>query len=172
MLASFIFIQFFLLISAADQTPLVIWHGMGDSCCNPLSMGSIMRMIRRQIPDIYIHSLEIGNGIVSDTLNGFFMPIPEQITLACNKIKSDPQLSNGFNAMGFSQGGQFLRAVVQQCEGIQVKNLISFGGQHQGVFGFPNCPSTVNFCDSLRDILNKAAYNPLVQARFTHLHLF
>lgn len=104
MLTSFIFIQFFLLISAADQTPLVIWHGMGmrcsilrliflnfifeisffdikgDSCCNPLSMGSIMRMIRRQIPDIYIHSLEIGNGIVSDTLNGFFMPIPEQVS--------------------------------------------------------------------------------------------
>ena len=43
-------------------------------------MGSIMRMIRRQIPDIYIHSLEIGNGIVSDTLNGFFMPIPEQVS--------------------------------------------------------------------------------------------
>uniref|UniRef100_A0A8C6C0S3 Palmitoyl-protein thioesterase 1 n=1 Tax=Monodon monoceros TaxID=40151 RepID=A0A8C6C0S3_MONMO len=24
--------------------PLVIWHGMGDSCCNPLSTGTIKQM--------------------------------------------------------------------------------------------------------------------------------
>ena len=25
--------------------PVVIWHGMGDSCCNPLSMGRIKEVI-------------------------------------------------------------------------------------------------------------------------------
>ena len=39
-----------------------------------------------------------------------------------------------YNALGFSQGGQFLRAVAQRCpQGM--KNLITFGGQHQGVYG-------------------------------------
>uniref|UniRef100_H2YIF6 palmitoyl-CoA hydrolase n=1 Tax=Ciona savignyi TaxID=51511 RepID=H2YIF6_CIOSA len=70
---------------------------------------------------------------------------------------------NGFNAMGFSQGGQFLRALVQQCDGIKVHNLISIGGQHQGVFGFPKCPADVAFCESLRDMLNNYAYNSIVQ---------
>ena len=39
-----------------------------------------------------------------------------------------------YNALGFSQGGQFLRAVAQRCpQGM--KNLVTFGGQHQGVYG-------------------------------------
>ena len=29
------------LTHGADPVPVVIWHGMGDSCCNPSSMGSI-----------------------------------------------------------------------------------------------------------------------------------
>jgi len=157
-----------------DATPIVIWHGMGDSCCNPLSMGSIMRMISKSIPDVYFHSIKIGDSTLADTLNGFLKPIPEQIEMACQAIKSDDKLAGGFNAMGFSQGGQFLRALVQQCEGLKVKNLITFGGQHQGVNGFPNCaPDDFNFCDTIRHVINKAAYNPtvqdhLVQAEYWH----
>ena len=29
-------------------TPLVIWHGMGDCCCNPLSMGSIKSFVEKK----------------------------------------------------------------------------------------------------------------------------
>ena len=28
--------------------------------------------------------------------------------MACKIIKSDPKLANGYNSVGFSQGGQFL----------------------------------------------------------------
>nr|XP_002125680.1 palmitoyl-protein thioesterase 1 [Ciona intestinalis] len=158
---------------ATTPTPLVIWHGMGDSCCNPLSMGSIIRLVEGQIPGIYTLSLKIGDTTTQDIMNGFLKPIPEQITMACEQIKADPNLANGFNAMGFSQGGQFLRAVAQQCDGIKMHNLISVGGQHQGVFGFPKCPNDLTFCDTLRDMLNKYAYNPtiqdhLVQAEYWH----
>lgn len=38
-------------------------------------------------------------------------------------------------------------------------NLISIGGQHQGVFGMPRCIySSLKFCEYLRLILNKEAY--------------
>lgn len=38
-------------------------------------------------------------------------------------------------------------------------NLISFGGQHQGVFGLPNCPSLSEAtCEYFRQLLNVAAY--------------
>jgi len=38
-------------------------------------------------------------------------------------------------------------------------NLISIGGQHQGVFGMPKCIySSVKFCEYLRLVLNKEAY--------------
>lgn len=149
---------------AESPTPLVIWHGMGDSCCNPLSMGRIMKLIQEEIPGIYIHSLEIGDSFTEDTLNGFLMPVPQQIDMACKKIKGDSNLKYGFNAMGFSQGGQFLRAVVQQCDGVKVRNLISIGGQHQGVYGFPNCMGDdVVMCDYMRRMLNLGAYLPVVQ---------
>ena len=31
-----------------------------------------------------------------------------QITQVCKKVATDPKLKNGYNALGFSQGGQFL----------------------------------------------------------------
>ena len=52
---------------------------------------------------------------------------------------------------GSVQGGQFLRAVAQRCPQPQMRNLITFGAQHQGVFGFPNCPGEMDpFCDIVR----------------------
>merc|ERR1719245_1269434 len=94
--------------SKADNTPLVIWHGMGDSCCNPLSMGRIKDLIQKNVSNIYVTNLKIGNNIEEDTLNGFFMNANDQVDLAYKIIKADPRLANGYNAMGFSQGGQFL----------------------------------------------------------------
>merc|ERR1712212_427756 len=68
-------------------------------------------------------------------------------------MANDPELQDGYNAIGFSQGGQFLRAVAQRC---------------------PNCPGEINFfCDIVRDLLNYGAYvdfvqDFLVQAQYWH----
>lgn len=74
-------------------------------------MGRIKSLIEKNVSDIYVHSLEIGSNEGSDSLNGFFMPVNDQIELAYSIIKADPKLANGYNAMGFSQGGQFLYAI-------------------------------------------------------------
>lgn len=43
-----------------------------------------------------------------------------------------------------------------------MKNLITMGGQHQGVFGIPYCPSlSKKSCEYIRRILNHGAYEPL-----------
>uniref|UniRef100_A0A3B4BKI9 Palmitoyl-protein thioesterase 1 n=1 Tax=Periophthalmus magnuspinnatus TaxID=409849 RepID=A0A3B4BKI9_9GOBI len=157
-----------------ETTPLVIWHGMGDSCCNPLSMGAIKKMIEEQIPGIYVLSLMIGKNVIEDTENGFFMEVNEQVAMVCEKLAQDPKLQGGYNAMGFSQGAQFLRAVAQRCPNPPMKTLISVGGQHQGVYGFPRCPGeTSKICDYIREALNTGAYNDwiqkhLVQAEYWH----
>lgn len=54
---------------------------------------------------------------------------------------------HSYNAIGFSQGSQFLRAVAQRCpQGM--RKLISFGGQHQGVYGkFEESPYKYNARD-------------------------
>ena len=92
-------------LALADSSPLpvVIWHGMGDSCCNPLSMGAIKRLIEAEAPGIHVHSLMIGGNVASDTANGFFMNANDQVKFACKLILEDEKLANGYNAMGFSQ---------------------------------------------------------------------
>ncbi|XP_073429042.1 palmitoyl-protein thioesterase 1 isoform X2 [Dendrobates tinctorius] len=149
---------------SGDPLPLVMWHGMGDSCCNPFSMGGIKKMVEQQVPGIYVLSLKIGSTIAEDMENSFFLNVNKQVDMVCEQLAKDPELQNGYNGMGFSQGGQFLRAVAQRCPSPPMKNLISFGGQHQGVYGFPRCPGeSSHICDWIRETLNVGAYTKLLQ---------
>ena len=45
---------------------------------------------------------------LQDTENSFFMDVNQQVAQVCGQLAQDPQLQGGYNAMGFSQGGQFL----------------------------------------------------------------
>uniref|UniRef100_A0A8C5MI30 Palmitoyl-protein thioesterase 1 n=1 Tax=Leptobrachium leishanense TaxID=445787 RepID=A0A8C5MI30_9ANUR len=149
-----------------NPIPLVIWHGMGDSCCNPISMGAIKKMVENQIPGIYVLSLQIGNSFVEDVENSFFLNVNVQVARVCDQLAKDPKLQQGYNSMGFSQGGQFLRAVAQRCPNPPMRNLISVGGQHQGVYGLPHCPGeSSHVCDWIRKLLNSGVYTKVVQDR-------
>ncbi|XP_062506764.1 palmitoyl-protein thioesterase 1-like isoform X2 [Corticium candelabrum] len=165
---AYAFFAFFacVVLAYGDQIPAVLWHGMGDSCCNPLSLGRIEKMIVDKIPGIYVKSISIGDNIIEDTFNGFFKNANEQIDIVCAQLKADPKLANGYNAMGFSQGGQFWRAVAQRCPTPPMFNLVSVGGQHQGVFGFPRCPGSEALCEMVRKLLNYGVYESLVQAEY------
>ena len=131
-------------------------------------------MLEKKLPGVYVRSLMIGGSILDDTKNGFLLNANKQVNMVCKKLASDPKLKNGYNAIGFSQGGQFFRAVAQRCPRPAMKNLISFGGQHQGVYGLPHCPGKLHLlCDLARRLLNKGAYinwiqNYLVQAEYWH----
>jgi len=160
--------------ASSTNTPVVLWHGMGDTCCNPLSMGYIAEMITSALPGTYLYSVEVGDSVADDEENGFLMNVNEQIDMMCDVLGADPNLKYGFNAIGFSQGGQFLRGYVERCNNPPVHNLISIGGQHQGVYGFPKCPG-VNYtmCNYVRELLDIGAYNEwvqsfLVQAEYWH----
>ena len=145
--------------------PIVIWHGLGDTCCNPTSMGSVIRYFKKALPGVYVLSLKIGHSTLQDSLNSWFMNANDQVKQACSILKNDSRLANGYNAIGFSQGGQFLRAVAQRCPEPQMNNLVSVGGQHQGVFGLPMCPGLKenDLCDSIRKNLTLGAYNSFLQ---------
>lgn len=158
----------------ADPVPIVLWHGMGDSCCNPISIGGVQKFLEQNIPNVHVHSLEIGHNELEDVENSYLMSVDDQVKLACKMIAEDTALSGGYNSIGFSQGGQFLRAVAQRCPSPPMRTLVSFGGQHQGVYGFPRCPGeSGRFCDYVRRILNEGAYvdwiqKHLAQAQYWH----
>lgn len=156
-----------------EKLPIVLWHGMGDTCCFPFSLGGVKKFLESEI-GVYVKSIEIGNSIVEDFKSGYLVHPNQQIEMVCAELSEDENLNNGFNGIGFSQGGQFLRGLVQRCSTLRIKNLITLGGQHQGVFGLPNCPSlSSRTCERFRQLLNHAAYtdfmqNYLVQATYWH----
>jgi len=164
-------LQVLAVVAQDAPVPVVLWHGMGDSAAGMIGIANILK---DNIPDVYVYRIMIGNNLLVDTESGFFRDTNRQVREVCEKIQADPELAGGYNAIGFSQGGQFLRAVAQRCPQPPMKNLITFGAQHQGVFGFPNCPGELDpFCDIVRDLLNYGAYvdfvqNILVQAQYWH----
>ncbi|EPB77844.1 palmitoyl protein thioesterase [Ancylostoma ceylanicum] len=80
----------------------------GDCCCNPLSMGYIKGIIEDNVEGIYVKSLMLGENLASDTERGFLANMNELVENACEQIRNDSLLQFGYNAIGFSQGGQFL----------------------------------------------------------------
>lgn len=50
------------------------------------------------------------------------------------------------------------RAIAERCPQPAMRNLITFGGQHQGIFGLPNCPPDNLLCEEMRRLLNLGAY--------------
>ena len=119
--------------------PILIWHGMGDSCCNPQSIGKISSFIEDKLPGVVIRSVRIGDTEEEDRRSSFFGNMNQQIEDMCRLVLNDAELTrNGFNAIGFSQGGQFLRALTQRCPPPAhlvslVYTLVTFGSQHMGI---------------------------------------
>lgn len=51
-------------INGRDVTKIIFTRVfVGDNCCNPLSMGSIKKMVETEVPGIYVLSLMIGKTI-------------------------------------------------------------------------------------------------------------
>ena len=152
---------------------------MGDSCCFPFSMGRIelllMEAIKKETNEtVYIHSIRIGKNVTADVINSYLHDANLYLETGYKKIASIPQLKNGFNAIGFSQGAQFLRAYVQRYNQPAVSKLISIGGQMQGISHLPRCPGiNETLCRYAHSLIDSGVYSSdvqktLIQAQYWH----
>ncbi|KAI8073941.1 palmitoyl-protein thioesterase 1 [Gongronella butleri] len=161
-----------LLHSALAQTPVVLWHGMGDDCCNPDSMGAITELIQEHIPGVFVHSVQIGESASDDRNAGFFGVINDQLDQVCEQLAGIKELANGFHAVGFSQGGLLLRGYVERCNQPPVHNLITFGSPHGGVSDIPNCNAHDFKCVLMRTMVRRGVYTSYVQHRVIQAQYF
>ncbi|KAI8889864.1 alpha/beta-hydrolase [Backusella circina FSU 941] len=146
--------------------PVVLWHGMGDDCCNPDSMGRVTELLKDKLEDTFVYSVQVGNTINEDHNAGFFGKIDEQVAKVCKELSEIPELENGFNAIGFSQGGLFLRAYVEHCNSPPIHRLITFGSPHGGVSDIPNCVNSKDFtCNLMRSMVRRGVYTDYIQNR-------
>ncbi|KAI8143245.1 Alpha/Beta hydrolase protein [Fennellomyces sp. T-0311] len=146
---------------------------MGDSATNPDSMGRVVNLLQELLPGTFVHSIQVGKNRDEDHEAGFFGEVNKQIDLVCEQLAAIPELAEGFNAVGFSQGGLFLRAYVERCNRPAVHRLITFGSPHGGVSDIPNCMNPGDLtCRLMRSMVRYGAYSNYVQHRVVQAQYF
>ncbi|KIK68818.1 hypothetical protein GYMLUDRAFT_34807 [Collybiopsis luxurians FD-317 M1] len=151
--------------------PLVLWHGLGDSYSSP-GMIQFAAKIQDVHPGIFVHSVYIDPDNSKDRQAGFYGSVNAQIQLVSNQLAAIPELKHGFDAIGFSQGGQFLRAYIEQFNSPPVHNLLTFGSQHMGISDIPPCRPYDLLCLAARRAVKQAVYSPWAQSNLVQAQYF
>jgi len=149
----------------AATLPTVTAHGMGDSCFEP-GFSSITRAIGKKT-GTYARCIPIGGNIITDTIDGLLKNMDASVDVFAAKIKADPKLSGGFNAIGFSQGNSLIRGYIEKYNDPPVNSFISVHGTVQGVAAFPSCfrqgKPVGLICKAVAEVLGDLAYSPISQ---------
>ncbi|KAL4875615.1 palmitoyl-protein thioesterase precursor [Aspergillus karnatakaensis] len=160
---------------AAELTPLplIIWHGLGDDFTRS-GLTDLATYASTLIPGTYVHLIHIGDTSSSDRQATFLGNLTEQVSTVCEQIAADPILSTApaVNALGFSQGGQFLRGYIERCNNPPVRNLVTFGSQHNGISEFQECQWTDFACRGAEALLRWGKWSSLVQSQFVPAQYF
>ncbi|KAL8688336.1 MAG: hypothetical protein Q9218_005729 [Villophora microphyllina] len=171
-----------LITSANDQTlspqsstplPLVVWHGLGDNY-KADGLRSIGALANTTNPGTYTYYIRLDSDPSSDRTATFLGNLTEQVQKVCHDLSTHPILSRApaINALGFSQGGQFLRAYIERCNTPPVHTLVTFGSQHNGIAEFQNCGENDWVCQSWDGYLKRNTWSNFVQSRLVPAQYF
>ncbi|KAI9696775.1 MAG: hypothetical protein M1836_005137 [Candelina mexicana] len=151
--------------SEAAQLPLVIWHGLGDEY-NADGMKEVSELAKEVNPETFVYVIRLDEDGNADRTASFFGNLTLQVEQVCEDLASHPILSTApaINALGFSQGGQFLRAYIERCNSPKVANLVTFGSQHNGISDFKTCGATDWLCKGVTALLRGNRWSSFVQS--------
>jgi palmitoyl-protein thioesterase len=160
-------------ISQSDPLPLLIWHGLGDNYAAD-GLHTVGDLAIETNPGTFVYYIRLDEDPDSDKSATFLGNLTEQIAHVCEDLASHPILSSapGVNALGFSQGGQFLRGYVERCNNPPVKNLVTFGSQHNGIAKYQICGSTDWLCKAYIGILKANTWGHWVQSHLVPAQYF
>ncbi|KAJ5588077.1 hypothetical protein N7537_010755 [Penicillium hordei] len=155
------------------QLPLVIWHGLGDDFERE-GLAEVAKLAESTNPGTYVHLIRLANDGSGDRSATFLGNVTEQIALVCEQLAADPILSTApaINALGFSQGGQFLRGYIERCNSPPVHNLVTFGSQHNGISAFESCAWDNWFCKGAEQLLRSGRWTSFAQSRVVPAQYF
>lgn len=156
--------------------PVVMAHGMGDSCFND-GMQHINQHVSDLLGGVYSTCIPTGKDLHEDTTNGYFLNMDASVDVFAESVRRDPKLANGFHAIGFSQGNNVIRGYIARYNDPPVNTFISVNGVNAGVGAVPYCrPKSVeeeknklafSMCDLLMEQASNRAYTEYAQE-----HLF
>ncbi|CRK97172.1 CLUMA_CG010569, isoform A [Clunio marinus] len=155
------FIEF---VRLENYLPILLWHSAGAPCIGT-EINTYINFIKLKLGnDVYIRSACLDNNPSIDNFKSLTIHPFDQIKYIHNVILHDKKFANGYNAIGLSQGGLFMRALAQMYPNPPMRNLITLGTPHQGVHHYPRCQQTLgSICNHIRSSINHIAYLPWIQ---------
>ncbi|KAG9234988.1 Alpha/Beta hydrolase protein [Amylocarpus encephaloides] len=153
--------------------PLVIWHGLGDNYAAD-GLASVGTLAQEVNPGTLVYMIRIDDDSSADRTATFFGNVTLQVEKVCADLAAHPILSTApaIDALGFSQGGQFLRGYVERCNNPPVRSLVTFGSQHNGISEFQQCESTDWVCRGAQGLLRSNTWSTFVQSRLVPAQYF
>lgn len=112
-------------LSQSDR-PVVMLHGLDGDAENMVDLKNWFETNLSKT----VYNIELGDG----KKYSVYTPIEEQLKLLDDTIINIPELQNGFDFVGMSQGGLLARAYVQLYSTFPVYNLISLVAPQGGVY--------------------------------------
>ena len=143
--------------------PSVLAHGMGDSCFNH-GMQSMTSRVSK-LTSQYATCIPIGDNQHEDTIHGYLLSMDASIDIFAKKVKADPKLQKGFNAVGFSQGNNIIRGYIARYNDPPVNTFVSINGVNAGTGAVPYCMPSVQESESQPVSLSSFSY----EKSYSHL---
>ncbi|KAI0844010.1 alpha/beta-hydrolase [Daldinia vernicosa] len=158
-----------------DDTPLpvVIWHGLGDTF-SAEGLQSVGGLVEKINPGTFVYYVHLDESPSNDRTATFYGNVTEQVAKVCEDLAAHPILSTApaIDAVGFSQGGQFLRAYVERCNFPPVRTLVTFGSQHNGIVDYKACSAADWLCKGAMALLHGNTWSSWVQSRLVPAQYF
>ena len=154
--------------AAQAPLPLIVWHGLGDRY-DADGLQSIAEIAQKAHSGTPVYFIRLDDDGSADRLATFTGNVTEQIDRICTDLHAEPTLFHApshsirVDALGFSQGGQFLRGLVERCADLRVRSLVTFGSQHNGITGFKRCAVTDWTCQAAMALLATGVWTSYVQ---------
>ena len=153
--------------------PLIVWHGLGDSYTGE-GLTDVISLAEEMNPGLFTYAIRINEDPSLDQRATFLGNLTEQIDQVCRDLAAHPILSTApaVDAMGFSQGGQFLRGYIERCNFPPVRNLLTFGSQHNGISAFQGCAPFDLLCKGAQLLLRAGTWTQTVQSKLVPAQYF
>jgi palmitoyl-protein thioesterase len=157
----------------ADPLPLVIWHGLGDNYAAE-GLHQVGDLAEQVNPGTFVYYIRLDENPDSDRTATFLGNVTEQLAKVCADLAAHPIISTApaINALGFSQGGQFLRGYVERCNTPPVRNLVTYGSQHNGIEKYQVCGPTDWVCKAWVGLLKGNTWSHYVQSHLVPAQYF
>ena len=156
-----------------NPLPLIIWHGLGDNYAAE-GLASIATLAETVNPGTLTYIIRLDEDASADRSATFFGNLTLQIDKVCQDLATHPILSTApaVDALGFSQGGQFLRGYIERCNFPPVRSLVTFGSQHNGISEFQKCGPTDWLCKGAQGLLRSNTWTSFIQSRLVPAQYF